>query len=197
MTDTGQGTPRPPIRFRFPIWAMIPVLASALLGIFAWSLLHPSPDLPSALIGKPVPQFALPPITGRADGFSTADLKGRVALINIFASWCVPCRAEHPVISELSRSGVVPIYGINYKDKAPDALTWLAELSDPYTKIGADTDGRVAIEFGSYGIPETYVVGADGIIAYRVVGPITQAVLDQTLLPLIRSLQQNNGTAKE
>ena len=141
------------------------------------------------MIGKPVPQFVLPAIFGRAEGFQTADLKGQVALVNIFASWCVPCRAEHPLITQLARSGVVPIYGINYKDKAPDALAWLKELGDPYTKIGADTDGHVAIDFGSYGIPETYVVDAKGTIVYRVVGPITQAILDQDLLPVIRGLQ--------
>jgi len=180
-------------RFRFPPWGLIPVAASALFGVFMWSLLHPSPDLPSALIGKPVPEFALPPIEGRTDGFSTADLKGQVALVNIFASWCVPCRAEHPIITEFARTGGVPIYGINYKDKAPDALAWLKELGDPYTRIGADTDGKVGIDFGAYGVPETYVVGADGLIAYRIVGPITQATVDQTLLPLIRGLQLNSG----
>ncbi len=192
MTDTGQSKAN---RFRFPVWGIIPVAASAMLGVFAWSLLNPRPDLPSVLIGRPVPEFVLPAITGRAEGFQTADLKGRVALVNIFASWCVPCRAEHPLITELARSGVVPVYGINYKDKAPDALAWLAELGDPYTKIGADSDGRVAIEFGAYGVPETYVVGTDGTIVYRVVGPLTRATLDTTLLPLLRNLQQNSGKA--
>ncbi len=188
MSDTGQIKPR---RFRFPLWGLIPVLAAALFGVFFWALLNPAPDLPSVLVGKPLPQFSLPAIAGRAQGFTSADLQGQVALVNIFASWCVPCRAEHPVISALARSGVVPVYGINYKDKAPDALAWLKELGDPYTRIGADTDGRVAIELGAYGVPETYVVGADGIIAYRVVGPITQTMVDETLLPLIRSMQPN------
>lgn len=193
MSDTDQVTRR---RFRLPLWGLIPVAASALFGIFMWSLVHPSPDLPSALIGKPVPEFALPPIEERTDGFSTADLKGQVALVNIFASWCVPCRAEHPIITELARTGAVPVYGINYKDKAPDALAWLKELGNPYTKIGADTDGRVAIDFGAYGVPETYVVAADGTIVYRVVGPISQTTVDMTLLPLIRDLQINNKTGK-
>ena len=196
MTNTGQDRPLRS-RFGFPAWGLIPVAASALLGVFAWSLQHHSEVLPSVMVGKPVPQFVLPAITGRAEGFKTADLNGQVALVNIFASWCVPCRAEHPVISELARSDVVPIYGINYKDKAPDALAWLKELGDPYAKIGADTDGRVAIEFGAYGVPETYVVGADGTIAYRVVGPITQATVDHTLLPLIRGLQLTAGKAKQ
>ncbi len=142
-----------------------------------------------------MPEFTLPPITGRAEGLAAADLRGRVALVNIFASWCVPCRAEHPLITELA--GVVPVYGINYKDKAPDALAWLKELGDPYTKIGADSDGRGAIEFGAYGIPETFVVGADGTIVYRVVGVITRATMDQTLLPLIRDLQLKAGRNTE
>lgn len=193
MSNTGLGKPGPPIRFRFPLWGIIPVAASALHGVFLWSQLHLAPDLPSTLIGRPVPEFTLRPITGRAEGFATADLKGRMALANIFASGCVPCRAEHPVISQLARSGAVPIYGINYKDKTPDALAWLKELGDPYAKIGADTDGRVALEFGAFGAPETYVVGADGIIACRTVSPITQATVDQTLLPQIRGLQRNAG----
>ena len=192
MTDTGQDKPDRS-RFRFPAWGMIPVAASALLGVFAWSLQHHTEVLPSVMVGKPVPQFALPAITGRAEGFKTTDLNGQVALVNIFASWCVPCRAEHPMISELARSGMVPIYGIKYKDKAPDALAWLKELGDPYAKIGADTDGHVSIDFGSYGIPETYVVDAKGTIVYRVVGPITQAILDQDLLPVIRGLQLSKG----
>ena len=192
MSEAGQDKPR----LRFPLWGLIPVAASALLGAFAWSLQHHTEVLPSVLISQPVPEFTLPPIDGRTDGFSTADLKGQVALINIFASWCVPCRAEHPVISALARTGGVPIYGINYKYKAPDALAWLKDLGDPFAKIGADTDGRVAIDFGAYGIPETYVIGADGMIAYRIVGPITQVMVDQTLLPLIRGLQLSNKTVK-
>ena len=183
---------------RHSVIAVVPLLAFALIGgAFYWGLFNTDDALPSTLIGNPVPQFTLPPINGRSGGFSTADLKGQVALINIFASWCVPCRAEHPVISELARTGVVPIYGINYKDKAPDVLAWLQELGDPYTRIGADTDGRVAIDFGAYGVPETYVVAADGRVAYRVVGPITQAILDQTLLPVIRNLQRDTRKVNE
>ena len=193
MSDPGQDKLHG-LRFRFPLWGLIPVVASALLGAFAWSLQHHSEVLPSVMLGKPVPEFILPPIEGRTDGFSTADLKGQVALVNIFASWCVPCRAEHPVITELSRNSGLTIYGINYKDKAPDALAWLKELGDPYTKIGADTDGRVAIEFGAYGVPETYVIAPDGTIAYRIVGPITQTTVDMTLLPLIRGLQLSSTT---
>ena len=192
MTDAGQDKPRR-LRFRFPVWGIIPVVAAALLGAFLWSLLHPSPDLPSALIGRPMPAFALPPIKGRADGLQTADLNDRVVLVNFFASWCVPCRAEIPLFLELSRSAVVPIYGIDFKDKPEKILPWLQEAGDPYTRIGADGDGRTGIEFGVYGMPETFVVDAKGAIAYRLVGPVTRSNLDQTILPLIRRLQQDAG----
>ena len=185
-----------PRRLRISVWGLVPVAIAALFGLFLWGLLNPSPNLPSVLIGKPVPQFVLPPITGRTEGFSTADLQGKVALVNFFASWCVPCRAEHPFVTELARNGV-PVYGINYKDKAADALAWLAELGDPFTRIGADTDGREGIEFGVYGLPETFVVASDGTIAYRVVGAITRATMDQTLLPLIRDLQRKAGGKTE
>ena len=189
MSDAGQPKPR---SMRISVWGLIPAAIAALFGLFLWGLLNPSPNLPSVLIGKPVPQFVLPPIEGRKEGFSTADLQGKVALVNFFASWCVPCRAEHPLVTELARNGV-PVYGINYKDKAPDALAWLAELGDPFTRIGADTDGREGIEFGVYGLPETFVVASDGTIAYRVVGALTRATIDQTLLPLIRDLQRKAG----
>lgn len=193
MSDARQPDPR---RLRISVWGLVPVAIAALFGLFLWGLLNPSPNLPSVLIGKPVPQFVLPPITGRTEGFSTADLQGKVALVNFFASWCVPCRAEHPFVTELARNGV-PVYGINYKDKAPDALAWLAELGDPFTRIGADTDGREGIEFGVYGLPETFVVASDGTVAYRVVGAITRATMDQTLLPLIRDLQRKAGGKTE
>lgn len=196
MSDAGQDEPRHN-RFRFPVWGLIPpVVAALLFGVFFWGLFNPSPNLRSVLIGKPVPEFVLPPITGRTEGFATADLKGKVAVVNVFASWCVPCRAEHPFVTELARSGV-PVYGINHKDKAADALAWLAELGYPYTRIGADTDGRVSIEFGVYGLPETFVVASDGTIAYRVVGAITRETMDQTLLPLIRDLQRKAGGKTE
>ena len=122
-----------------------------------------------------------------------ADLQGQVSLVNVFASWCVPCRAEHPLFMELSRTGEVPIYGINYKDPPDQAEAWLAELGDPYTRIGADLDGRVGIDWGVYGIPETYVIAADGTIAYRHVGPVTRSDIGETIMPLVRDLQQTSA----
>ena len=118
--------------------------------------------LPSALIDQPAPEFALPPLAGGGEpGFSSADLHGKVSLVNVFASWCAPCRAEHQVLNALAQSKRVPIYGINYKDKPEAARAWIAELGNPYTRIGAD-DGRVGIEWGVYGVPETFVVDRAG-----------------------------------
>ncbi len=145
--------------------------------------------VPSPLIGKPVPEFSLPPVKGRALGLSTADLKGQVALVNVFASWCVACREEHPVLLELAKKGIVPIHGLDYKDKPADAQAWLDELGDPYTRTGADITGRVGIDWGVYGVPETFVVDRNGVIAYKHIGPITPKALEDTILPLVRKLQ--------
>ncbi len=145
--------------------------------------------LPSALIDQPAPRFALPPLPGDERGFSSADLEGQVSLVNIFASWCTPCRAEHAVLNALAQSKRVPIYGIDYKDKADAALAWIAELGNPYTRIGAD-DGRVGIDWGVYGVPETFVVDKGGRIRYKHVGPLTQADVERTILPLVARLEK-------
>ena len=165
------------------------VFAGVALG-FGFGLRRDPSELPSALLGKPVPNLALPPVKGRLLGLSAADLKGEVVLVNVFASWCTACRFEHPVLLQLKQKGVVPIHAINYKDKPEDAAKWLDELGDPYTRTGADIDGRVAIDWGVYGVPETYVVDRAGRIAYKQVGPITQQVLDDTILPLIAQLRR-------
>ena len=170
------------------------VVAVAIGGAFYWGMKTSTDTLPSALIGRPVPEFTLPPIDGRQDGLATSDLKGQVSLVNVWASWCVPCRAENPLLVSLSNRGTVPIFGLNYKDKAQDALAFLAELGDPYARIGADTLGRVAIDWGIYGVPETYVIDADGTIAFRQVGPIDQKILDEVILPIVARLQAGKGT---
>ena len=146
-------------------------------------------EIPSPLIGKPVPEFSLPAVKGRTPGLSSADLRGEVALVNVFASWCVACREEHPVLLDLRRQGIVPIHGLNYKDKPDDAQAWLDELGDPYTRTGADISGRVGIDWGVYGVPETFVVDRKGQIAHKHIGPITPKALNDTLLPIIRKLQ--------
>jgi cytochrome c biogenesis protein CcmG/thiol:disulfide interchange protein DsbE len=146
--------------------------------------------LPSALIDQPVPSFELPPIAGReGPAFGSGDLVGGVSLVNVFASWCVPCRVEHPLMMALADDGVA-IYGIDYKDPAEQAAAWLAELGDPYRAIGADRDGRVAIDWGVYGVPETFVIDRAGRIRYRFVGPLQRRDIEETLRPLLEQLER-------
>jgi cytochrome c biogenesis protein CcmG/thiol:disulfide interchange protein DsbE len=145
--------------------------------------------LPSPLIDEPAPQFSLPPLPGRSDGLSSADLKGHVSLVNAFASWCVPCREEHAALLALAGKKRVPIYGIDYKDKPDEALAWIGKLGDPYTQIGADS-GDVAIDWGIYGVPETFLVDRAGRIRYKHVGPLTEADIDKTILPLVTRLDE-------
>ncbi len=156
---------------------------------FAIGLTLDPRQIPSALIGRPAPAFELPPVQGRKLGLSSGDLVGEVSLVNVFASWCTACRAEHPLFMDLARSRQVPIHGLNYKDKPNDAAAWLDELGDPYTRTGADLNGRVGIDWGVYGVPETFVVGADGHIAYKHIGPITPEALRDKILPLVRQLR--------
>ncbi len=146
--------------------------------------------LPSALIDKPVPAFSLPPLdgTGRPPLAST-DLTGRVTLVNIFASWCVPCRAEHPILMRLAADGVA-VAGISYKDKPEDARAWLERLGNPYARIGVDLGGRTAIDWGVYGVPETFIVDAGGRVRYRHVGPIHASELEDIILPILRKLSR-------
>jgi cytochrome c biogenesis protein CcmG/thiol:disulfide interchange protein DsbE len=145
--------------------------------------------LPSALIDQPAPDFTLPPLHGEERGFASADLEGHVSLVNVFASWCTPCRAEHAVLNALAQSKRVPIYGIDYKDKRDVALAWIGELGNPYTRIGAD-DGRVGIDWGVYGVPETFIVDRTGRIRYKHVGPLTEADVARTILPLVARLER-------
>jgi len=169
---------------------LLPVVIFVLLaGGFYYGLQINSDVLPSALIDKPAPNFELPPLPGHEPGFSSADLTGHVSLVNTFASWCTPCRAEHPVLNALAAERRVPIYGIDYKDKEEAAVAWIAALGNPYTRIGAD-DGRVGIDWGVYGVPETFVVDGAGRIRYKHVGPLTQADLDRTILPLVAKLEK-------
>ncbi len=171
----------------------LPVLLFGVVaGYFLWGL-DPERDpseVPSALIDKPVPEFSLPPVQGRTLSLSSADLKGEVSLVNVFASWCAACRYEHPVFMRLKAEDVVPIHGINYKDEPDDAAEWLDTLGDPYTRTGADLDGRVSIEWGVYGVPETFVINREGRIAYKHIGAVTPRVLEETLLPLIERLRK-------
>jgi len=168
----------------------IPLAVFGVIAVFFGIGLTMNPrEIPSPLIGKPVPEFTLPAVKGRTLGLSTADLRGEVALVNVFASWCVACREEHPVLLDLGRRGVVPIHGLNYKDKPEDAQAWLDALGDPYTRTGADVSGRVGIDWGVYGVPETFIVDRKGRIAHKHIGPITAKALEDTILPIVRRLQ--------
>ena len=171
---------------------ILPVLIFVVVGIgLAVGLTRDPSVLPSALIDKEVPSFVLPPLEGHdKPGLQTTDLAtGEVALVNVFASWCVPCRVEHPLLMRLAEEGV-PIYGINYKDRPEDARAWLAELGDPFERIGMDRDGRVGIEWGVYGVPETFVVDAEGRIRHKHVGPLQARDVETTILPMLAELRE-------
>ena len=171
---------------------ILPVaIFAALIGVMA-SLLTDSERnsdlsrLPSALIGQPVPAFELPAVTrGLPGGFSSADLRGRVTVLSVFASWCVPCLAEHPQITQIAETGT-PIYGLNHRDKPEDAENWLRRHGNPYTAVGADLNGRASVEWGVTGVPETFIIDASGRIAYKHVGPVTPDALNEKIMPLLR-----------
>jgi cytochrome c biogenesis protein CcmG/thiol:disulfide interchange protein DsbE len=172
----------------FRLWMVMPALgAAAVMAVFMLGLQREDGGrkLPSTLIDKPVPEFELPPLYVDAPGLSTADLKvPGVKLVNVWASWCVPCRAEHEVLTEIAQSGIT-IHGINYKDTEEGALGFLEELGDPFTLIGADTKGRVAIDWGVYGIPETFVIDGQGRIVYKQIGPILRKDIEGKIMPAI------------
>jgi cytochrome c biogenesis protein CcmG, thiol:disulfide interchange protein DsbE len=171
------------------IYLLPAALFAALVAGFYGGLGIDTQTLPSPLIDKPAPEFVLPPLVTGARGFSTADLKGHVTLVNAFASWCAPCREEHPALNALAKTKRVPIFGIDYKDKPRAALAWIAELGDPYARIGAD-DGRVGIEWGVYGVPETFLVDRTGRIRFKHVGPLSEADIARTILPLVARLER-------
>jgi len=170
---------------------VVPLLVFAVIAVvFAIGLTLDPREIPSVLIGKPVPEFDLPPVKGRTLGLSDKDLKGEVSLVNVFASWCTACLEEHPLFMKLARDNVVPIHGLNYKDKPDDAERWLDRLGDPYTRTGADRDGRVAIDWGVYGVPETFVVDRQGRIAHKHIGVLKQEAFENDILPIIYDLRK-------
>ena len=159
--------------------ALLPLaLFLALSGVFLAQLMsgHDTQTLPSALIGQPVPITNLPPIAALAiPGIAPEDFKGKVTVLNVFASWCAPCRDEHPVLMELAKDKRFQLIAINYKDKPENAAAFLSELGNPYARIGSDENGRAGIDWGVYGVPESYVIGPDGVIRYKHVGPLDSA----------------------
>ena len=181
-------TPSPRRRLASPA-CFLPLIAFAAVGVFfAIGLTRDPREIPSPLIGRPVPAFSLPAVQGRSLGLASEDLRGEVSLVNVFASWCAACRQEHPLLLEIKAGSAVALHGLNYKDQPADAAAWLDKLGDPYTRTGADVAGRVGIDWGVYGVPETFVVDRDGRIAYKHIGPITREAWTGRLLPLIHEL---------
>ena len=147
-------------------------------------------EIPSPLIDKPAPAFDLVQLHEPRKSLTKQDMQGKVWLLNVWASWCVSCREEHPVLVELAKTRVVPIVGLNYKDQRPEALRWLQQFGDPYVMSIVDGDGRVGINYGVYGVPETFVIDKTGVIRYKQIGPVTPKALQEKILPLVAKLQQ-------
>lgn len=170
----------------------IPIGLFAAIGVLLWYGLSLDPKkIPSPLVGKPLPAFELATLADAKRVVSNETLRGRVYLLNVWASWCVACREEHPLLNELARTKAVPIIGLNYKDKREDARQWLAALGNPYEMSLADSDGRVGIELGVYGVPETFVIDKAGVIRYKQIGPINAEVWEKKLAPLLRELEKS------
>jgi cytochrome c biogenesis protein CcmG/thiol:disulfide interchange protein DsbE len=164
----------------------------ALFGALAWFLyaglsLNPR-EVPSPLIGKPAPAFALPRLDDPAQTVKREDLLGKVWVMNVWASWCAPCREEHPLVVAFARERKVPVIGLNYKDRPGDAHTWLERLGNPYAATLIDFDGKVGIDFGVYGVPETFVIDAQGVVRFKHVGVLTRQVISQKIEPLLKEL---------
>ncbi len=172
---------------------LIPLGIFLVLLIFLFVGLGLNPrEIPSPLIDKPAPQFKLTQLHDPSKMLTTADMQGKVWLLNVWASWCVSCREEHPILVALGKSDIVPIIGLNYKDESAAGLKWLAQNGDPYNLSIVDRDGRVGIDYGVYGVPETFVIDKHGTIRYKQIGPITTAALEQKILPLVRELQKQS-----
>ncbi len=173
---------------------LLPLLIVALLfALLAVGLTLDPRSVPSPLIGKPAPAFTLPRLSDPQQTLSVADWRGEPSLVNVWASWCASCRDEHPLLLELARQGEVAIYGLNYKDQWDEALAWLARFGNPYRDSAFDAEGRVGLDWGVYGVPETFVLDKQGRIRHKHIGAITRQDLEQTLLPLVRQLRQEPG----
>jgi cytochrome c biogenesis protein CcmG/thiol:disulfide interchange protein DsbE len=171
------------LRFGIPLAVFL-----MLVGFFAVGLKRDPREIPSPFIGKAAPAFALTQLHEEKLGFGPDDMKGKVWMLNVWASWCVSCRVEHPLLVEMSRRKVVPIVGLNYKDKREAGVEWLAKFGNPYVLSAFDVEGRVGIDYGVYGVPETFVIDKMGVIRYKQIGPITPEALEKVLLPLIQKL---------
>ncbi len=169
---------------------IVPLFLFAVLAVFLAIGLKLNPrDIPSPLIDKPAPHFSLPVLTEPSRKFSPEDLQGQVWMLNVWASWCVSCRSEHPVLNDFARKNPVIIVGLNYKDEPEAAKQWLAQLGNPYQVSVMDLEGRTGIDYGVYGVPETFVIDKKGIVRYKFTGPVSMKDVEQTLLPLINKLR--------
>ena len=170
---------------------ILPLVVFLVLAGFLYVGLGLDPhEVPSPLIDKPAPAFNLPQLHDSSKNFSQAEMKGKVWLLNVWSSWCVSCKEEHPLLLSLAQQNIVPIYGLDYKDKKEDAEAWLNQAGNPYTLNAMDRDGRVGINYGVYGVPETYVIDKQGIIRYKQIGPVTNESLNQKILPMVAELQR-------
>jgi cytochrome c biogenesis protein CcmG, thiol:disulfide interchange protein DsbE len=176
------------IRYLLPLGIFIALVLLLAAGLTLNPRLVPSP-----LVGKPLPEFSLEELREPGRSLTSADLSGKVSLLNAWATWCVECRREHPVLVDIAREGTVPVYGLNYKDQRPQAIEWLERLGNPYAASGFDADGRVGLDLGVYGLPETFLVDAKGIIVHKHIGPISREVWEQEFVPVIRRLKSGSG----
>jgi cytochrome c biogenesis protein CcmG, thiol:disulfide interchange protein DsbE len=171
---------------------LLPLALFGVLVAFLFVGLFRDPrEVPSPLVGKAAPSFDVPQLIAAQERFGPRNLEGKVWLLNVWASWCVACREEHPVLLEFSKTHKVPLIGLDYKDKRPDALKFLAQHGDPYQLSAFDADGRVGIDYGVYGVPETFVIDKNGVIRYKQIGPMTVEALQNTILPLIEKLNRS------
>lgn len=169
---------------------ILPFVVFLIMAAFMYVGLGLNPhEVPSPLVGKAAPAFTLPQLHEPSKQFSPQDMKGKVWLFNVWASWCTACENEHPVFMELSRQNLVPIYGMDYKDKREDGEAWLRKHGNPYALVVSDAEGRVGIDYGVYGVPETYVIDKQGVIQYKQIGAVTPKILDEKILPLVKELQ--------
>jgi cytochrome c biogenesis protein CcmG/thiol:disulfide interchange protein DsbE len=174
------------VRFLVPL-----VIFGLMVGLFIFALDEDrdARELPSPLVGKPAPDFRLVELHNPGTTFDSQSMRGKVWLLNVWASWCVACRSEHPLFMEIARQKAVPIYGLNYKDGRQDALNWLKQLGNPYKTSASDFEGRVGINYGVYGVPESFLIDKVGVIRHKVIGPMSRAKWQQCVSPLVEFLQ--------
>lgn len=175
---------KPAFKFLFPLAIFL-----VLVGFFAVGLKLDPREVPSPLINKPAPPFRLPLLNAEGKTFSPEELRGQVWLLNVWASWCSACREEHPLLMEMAQRGEVKLIGLDYKDTDAEGAAVLSQAGNPYTLVATDADGRVGIDYGVYGVPETYVIDKAGIIRYKQIGPVTEEALRDKIMPLVKGLQ--------